>query len=110
MRGLEVVVEVAPERRRPGEGPTHPAVEGLQFRDRRTRHRREGDVMVGQVNHGAVEAVGNRRTGRTAGRVVRPEHEVIDEKLRATAEEVCERGAPVVGLEAVLLLDRYPWQ
>src|SRR6266545_3197137 len=54
---LEVVVEVAPERRCPGEAPTHPALECLELRDRRARDGSEGDVVVGQVDDGAVEAV-----------------------------------------------------
>src|SRR2546425_740437 len=57
-----------------------------------------------------VEAIGNRRTRRTAGRVVGPEHEVVDEELRAPSEEVCQRGAPLVGLESVLLVDPDPGQ
>src|SRR5207244_7454764 len=107
---LEVVVEVASERRCPGEAPTHPALERPELRDRRARDGSEGDVMVGQVDDGAVEAIGNRRAGRTPRRVVGPEHEVVDEKLRAPSEEVCQRGAPLVGLEAVLLADPDPRQ
>src|SRR5436309_9654344 len=107
---LEVVVEVAPERRCPGEAPTHPALVRLQLRDRRARDGSEGNVVVGQVDHRAVEAIGNRGTRRTAGRVVGPEHEVVDEELRAPSEEVCQRGAPFIGLESVLLVDPDPWQ
>jgi hypothetical protein len=36
------------------------------------------------------------------------EHEVVDEQLRATVEDVVERLRPLVGLEGVLLLDRHP--
>src|SRR2546427_3129032 len=66
--------------------------------------------MVGQVDGKAVEAVGDRRARWAAGGVVGPEHEVVDEKLRAPSEEVCQRGAPLVGLESVLLVDPDPWQ
>src|SRR5262245_60880820 len=48
------------------------------------------DVVVGQVDDAAVEAVGNRRTRRTAGRVVVPEHEMVNEELRAHSEVVCQ--------------------
>src|SRR5262249_34804090 len=48
--------------------------------------------------------------GRAAGGVVGPEHEVVDEKLRAPAEEVRQRGAPVVGLESIRLVDLNPRQ
>src|SRR5262249_33739452 len=39
-----------------------------------------------------------------------PEHEVVDKELRAPCEEVCQRGAPFIGLESVLLLDPDPRQ
>jgi hypothetical protein len=35
---------------------------------------------------------------------------VIDEQLRAAVEELCQRARALVGLEAVLLLDRNPRQ
>jgi hypothetical protein len=62
------------------------------------------------MDDGAVEAIGNRRTCRTAGRVVRAEHEVIDEELRASSEEIGEGGRALVSLEAVLLVDLHPRQ
>ncbi|HYY31782.1 MAG TPA: hypothetical protein VE860_27805, partial [Chthoniobacterales bacterium] len=34
-----------------------------------------------------------------------PEREVVDEELRAPSEEVCQRGAPLVGLESILLVN-----
>jgi hypothetical protein len=35
---------------------------------------------------------------------------MVDEELRASSEEVCERGAPLIGAEPVLLVDRDPRQ
>jgi len=35
---------------------------------------------------------------------------VVDEELRAPAKEVCQRGAPFIGLESVLLVDPNPRQ
>src|ERR1700745_302395 len=72
--------------------------------------RRKRDVVIGQGNDEAVEAVRDRRAGRTPRRVVGPEHEVVDEELRAPSEEVCQRGAPCIGLESVLLVDPDPRQ
>src|SRR5262245_8860588 len=66
--------------------------------------------MVGQVHGEPVEAVRDRRAGRAAGGVVRPEHEVVDEELRAPSEEVRQRGLPLVGLESILLVDSNPRQ
>src|SRR5882762_7827346 len=66
--------------------------------------------MVRQVDGEAIEPVRDRRAGRTPRRVVGPEHEVVDQELRAPFEEVCQRGAPLVGLESVLLVDADPRQ
>src|ERR1700722_20052634 len=62
------------------------------------------------MDDGAVEPVGDRLEGRTPCRVVGPEHEVVDEKLRAPSEEVGQRGASLVGLESILLVDSHPRQ
>ena len=64
--------------------------------------------MVGQVDDEAVEAVRDRRAGRAAGRVLGPEHEVVDEQLRAPSEQVGEGRGALVGVEDVLLVDADP--
>jgi len=66
--------------------------------------------VVGQVNDEAVEPVRDRRAVRTPRRVVGPEHEVVNEELRASSEKISERGFSFVGLEAVLLGDSNPRQ
>src|SRR5262249_51884868 len=104
----EVVVEVASVRGRPGERPSHPPLVRLELLVRRARDRPEHHVMVGQVRGEPVEAVGDRRAGRAAGGVIGPEHEVVDEELRAPAEKVRQRGAPFAGLESILLVDPNP--
>src|SRR5216684_4306568 len=109
-RSLEVVVEVAVERRSPGEAPAHPPLVRLQFRERSPRHRAERDVVIREVDNGAVEAVRDRRAGWTPCHVLGPEHEVIDEELGASSEEIGEGCCALVGLEAVLLVDSNPGQ
>src|SRR5438445_466012 len=110
VRDMEVVVEIAAERRSPGEAPAHPLLVRLQFRERSPRHRAQRDVVIREVDGGAVEAVGDRRAGRAPGRVVGPEHEVVDEELRAPSEEIGEGCRALVGLEAVLLVNANPGQ
>src|SRR5579863_3581904 len=66
--------------------------------------------MVLKRDDGAVEAVRDGRARRAPGGEIGPEHEVVDEELRAPAEEICQRGAALVGLESILLVDSYPWQ
>src|SRR5204863_2020611 len=82
----------------------------LQLRERRPRDRPEHHVMVGQVHGNPVEAVRDRRAGRAARGVVGPEHEVVDEELRASPEEVRQRSATLVGLESIRLVDSDPGQ
>src|SRR5450755_964173 len=108
--GLEVVVEVAAGRGRPGEAPAHPLPVGLQSVERGPRHRAERDIVIREVDDGAVEAVRDRRAGRAPCRVLGAEHEVIDEQLRASLEEIGERRCALVGVEAVLLVDPDPGQ
>src|SRR5260370_20561530 len=62
------------------------------------------------MNGEAFEPVRDRRAGRAPRLVVGPEHEVVDEELRAPSEEVFERGAPLIGLESILLVDPDPRQ
>src|SRR5919205_1039842 len=99
-RCVEVVVEVAALRRRPGEGPPHPPLVGLEGGDRGPGDGDHRDVVVLEVDHRSVEAVGDRRARGAAGGEVRPEHEVVDEQLRAPAEEVGERGGAFRRVEA----------
>src|SRR5687768_3071076 len=50
-------------------------------------------------------------TSRPAAQGVRrAEHEVVDEQLRAPVEELRQRPRPILGLEAVLLLEPHPGQ
>src|SRR5262245_26822478 len=66
--------------------------------------------MIRQMDNDAVEAVRDRRAGRTPGLIVGPEHEVIDEELRTPAEQIRQRGTALVGFEIVLLVDPDPGQ
>jgi len=110
VRGVEVEVEVAAERRCPGEAPAHPLLVRLEFGERCQRNGTQHHVVVGKMNRKPVEAVRNRRASRTACLVVGSEHEVVDEKLRAPLEKVSQRGIPLVGVEAVVLVDANPRQ
>src|ERR1700688_2518712 len=62
------------------------------------------------MNGDAVESVRDRRAGRTSCLVVGPEHEVVDDKLGAPLEEICQRGAAFIGLESIRLVDATPGQ
>src|SRR5262249_59306890 len=65
---------------------------------------------VGEGKGNPVEAARSRGEGGPPRREVGAEHEVVDEELRAPPEEVRQRGAPLVGLESIRLVDPNPRQ
>src|SRR5262249_33618158 len=71
-RDIEVEIEVAAMRRRPGKRPAHALLVGLELGQRRTRHRHQRDIVVSKVNGKAIKAVRDHRAGRAAGLVVGP--------------------------------------
>ena len=62
----------------------------------------EHHVVVREVDREAVETVSDRRACQAAGGEVGTEHEVVDEQLRASAEELGQGRAPLVRVEGVL--------
>src|SRR5262249_55210923 len=109
-RDVEVGVELAAVRGRPGKSPPHPALVRLNLREWCQRDAPQHHVVVCQVNREAVETVRDRRARCTARLVVEPEHVVIDKKLRAASKKVRQRAAPFVRLKTILFLDANPWQ
>src|SRR5262245_65313084 len=65
---------------------------------------------MSEVDDRAVEAVGDRRAGGAAGGVVRAVHEVVDEQLRTSFEQVGEGCRALVGVEPIVLIDPDPGQ
>src|SRR5262249_46432507 len=111
----EVVVEVGPERRNPRESPAHLPLVVLELLQRRDRRTHEGNVAAVQVRDDTVEVIGDQgASGASPALVGEPEsvaeHEVIDEELRAPPEEVRKRGASLVGLESIRLVNPDPRQ
>jgi hypothetical protein len=104
----EVEVEVATVRGDPGKGPAHPLPRCLDLRDRRPRNRGEGEVRLLEMLPRRIDVVGDEgAAGADVGRV-RRQHEVVDRKLTAAAEEIAERHLALRSLEGVGLLDPYP--
>src|SRR5436190_2433845 len=109
-RDVVVVVEVVLERRHPLEAPAHPLLVRRDLRQRRARDRDHRHVAGLQVENDRIEIVGPERADRAAGVVLRIEHEVVDEELATTVEELRQRLLPARAVEDVLLLDRLPRQ
>src|ERR1017187_5903107 len=106
----EVEVEVAFVAGRPVKAPAHAPAVSEQLLERRARDADQRHVAGLEVRENPVEAVRRRRARRTAGRIAGPKHEVVDEELRASTEEVQQRGAPLLGFESILLVDPNPRQ
>ena len=77
---------------------------------RRPRRAQEGHAEGGEVVDGPAEIVGGERAAGAALRLVGSEHEVVDDELGPAGEQLGERPAPVLGVEAVLPLHRHPRQ
>lgn len=90
--------------------PAHPPPVRLQFLQRCARDGPEHHVVVGQVDYESVEPVRDRRARTAAGAVLGPEHEMVDEQLRATSKQVRQRGVALIGVESILLVDLHPGQ
>src|SRR6516164_880204 len=74
---LEVVVDIAAKGRNPVEAPSHPLLVSLDFRQRCARDRNESDVVMCEMEVGAVDMIGKKRAAYAPGLAPRPEHEVI---------------------------------
>ena len=113
--GAEVVLEVAAERRDPGESPAHPLLVPAELLKPADRLAHKRHVVAVEMRDGGVEVVGDERAGGTArvalvDVVSVAEHEVIDEQLRSSSKQLSERRCALVALEPVLLLDPDPGQ
>src|SRR5262245_6794090 len=66
--------------------------------------------MVRQMHCASTEAIGDSGAGWAPRLVVRSEHEVVDEELRTSPEEVLQPGAPFIRVKSVILFDPNPRQ
>src|SRR5439155_27231053 len=105
-----VAVEVAASARDPVDAPAHSLPERAQLREWRAGSEQQGGVPGLQVRDLGCERVRYRGADRAACLEGRSEHEVIDQQLSAAVEEVGQGLRALLGLEAVLLLDRDPGQ
>jgi hypothetical protein len=67
---------------------------GEQLLERRLRDAKHRHVAGSEMGKHAVEAIGDRRACRAAGFPLGPEHEVVDDELRAAVEEFRQGLAP----------------
>ena len=70
--------------------------------------RDERDVALRQMDRRPVEVLAHQRTARAAFLPVRPEHEVVDDQLASSVEELCERLTAAGRFKYILLLHFHP--
>ena len=83
---------------------------GLELRERRPRHREEGDIAVGQVDVDPVEVVGPEGAALAPFLPVGGEHEVVDHQLTPTPEQIRQGLLAAGAVEDVRLGDLLPRQ
>ena len=106
--GAEVAVEVAARRGDPRERPTLALLVGDDVVEPGPRRAQEGHAELREVEDRAAEVVGGERAAGAPLGHVGAEHEVVDDELGPAVEELAEGLGAVLGVEAVLLLDRHP--
>jgi len=104
-RNVIVEVEVAAERRHPLEAPAHALFVSLEFRQRRSRDRQQRHVIMLEVRERAVDVIAQERTARATLLPIRTEHEMIEDQLTASVEEIGQRLFALRAVEDILLVD-----
>src|SRR5262245_32066874 len=107
-RDLEVVVEVAAERRDPEELPSHALAHRLDLLDRRAGHGRIAHIVVLEVGQDAIHVVDLERAADALMLRARRHHEMLYVELASALEEVRQRQLAVGAVETILLLHSNP--
>jgi hypothetical protein len=106
LRDVEVVVEVAAVRRVPRERPAPLGLVPLDLVERRARHVRQRRVAnVEVVEQTLGHLVGAGRAARASVFPRRIEHEVANDQLPSTLEQVEQAGLAVRSFEHIVLVD-----
>src|SRR5260370_36223796 len=107
-RHMKVVIEVIGAGRHPFDMPAHAPLEGLNLRQRCARHDDVANVALRKMDKNAVDMIELERTADASLAPIRAEHEMLDDQLTASAEQIGEGFLPVGPVEDVSLLHLYP--
>src|SRR4029077_14687730 len=107
---VEIVVKIAVVGRNPREVPTHSLAKRFNFVDRGSRHSCIREIVIFEMRKQALDVVDFERAPDALARLAGPHHEVLDEELAATVEQLCERNLSGWSVKDVLLLDPDPRQ
>jgi hypothetical protein len=90
--------------------PAHALLERFDLGQRRSRNRHQRHVVMLEMDESAVDVIGLERAADAAFLPSRAEHEMIDDQLAASIEEVGERLLAVRPIEQIGLFDPDPGQ
>src|SRR5271165_6971715 len=107
-RDMKIVIEIARRGRYPLDAPPHSLFVGLDLGQRRTRDGDVADVAMLEVDEDAVDMIELEGATNAALAPAGTEHEMLDDQLAASAEEVGEGLLPVRPVENIRLLDLDP--
>lgn len=102
---MEIPIEIITIAAHPREGPFHSLIELLNLLIRRARHQQQCRVSAVQMPQVGGHVICHEGTSTTANLILRPKHEVVNDQLLATIEEVCKSDGAVGTSEGVLLVD-----
>src|SRR5712664_3441681 len=105
-----VKVEIAGDRGDPAKLPAHPLAICLELCDGPARDGDEADIVMLEMLPRAVDLIREQRAAGASLLPIGTEHEVIDDELTASVEQVAERHLAVDTFEDVVLLDLDPGQ
>jgi hypothetical protein len=105
---MVVVVEVAAVGRDPIERPAHPLLESFDFGHGRSRDGCKGNVTLRKVHQCSVGVIHVERTTGAAFFPLGAKHEVIDDVLASSVEEISESFLAARGIEDIILFDFDP--
>src|SRR4030095_16901194 len=69
-----------------------------------------GAIACCKVRGGGTDGVENERAARPPSLPIRSKHEMVDDQLTASAEEICQGAFPLGSIKDVILVHANPWQ
>src|SRR6266436_1270343 len=103
-----VEVEIAGGRGDPAKLPAYPLAVGFELLHWSARDRDETDVVMLEMLARAVDLIAEQRTAGASLLPFGTEHEMIDDELTASVEQIAERHRAVDAFEDIVLLDLDP--
>src|SRR6516165_11681892 len=109
-RYAKIVIERIPVGRYPLKVPAHPLLERLDLGKGRSRNCDQGHIALLEVDDAGIEVIGRHRAAWTTLLPDRAKHEMIDDQLAASVEEVGQGLTSLRSFKHIFLLQPDPGQ